>query len=71
MPAHLRRALSLLDGQFSKDRSLSAYPLLVGLELPAGEFVAPVPYLLERAARPFTGAPVSIRGVLAEPSSKR
>jgi hypothetical protein len=27
-------------GQFAKRRSLSAYPLLVGLELPADEFVA-------------------------------
>src|SRR5207302_5613222 len=32
---------SLLAGQFSKNRSLSAYPLLVGLEFPAGEFVPP------------------------------
>src|SRR6266446_930715 len=36
---------SLLAGQFSKNRSLSAYPLLVGLEFPAGEFVPPVLYL--------------------------
>jgi hypothetical protein len=34
-----------LAGQFSKYRSLLAYPLLVGLELSAGQFVAPVLYL--------------------------
>src|SRR5215468_7073059 len=39
-PAVPRFATSF-TGEFAKDRSLSAYPLLVGLELPAGEFVAP------------------------------
>src|ERR1700724_2035242 len=34
-----------LVGQFSKYRALLAYSSLIGLELPAGQFVAPVLYL--------------------------